>query len=117
MLRHLLAVHAEEEQEWEKIEFGMRIVKSTRSIFERQILESVTRQKNKAEYNRCALPGLTAKLGEKELDKWRAEDRKEMEKEATIEEEKIRIRKKRKAKKGGEMKFENHWTKEYEEQG
>ena len=43
----------------------------------------------KAEYNRCALPRLTAKLGEKELDKWREEDREEMEKEATIE-EKIR---------------------------
>ena len=57
---------------------------------------------NKAEYNRCALPRLTAKLGEKELNKWRAEDREEMEKEATIE-EKIRIRKKEKAKKRGDM--------------
>ena len=55
---------------------------------------------NKAEYNRCALPRLTAKLGEKDLDKWREEDRREMEKEATIE-EKIRIRKKEKAKRRG----------------
>ena len=68
MLRNLLAEHEEEEEEWEKIEFGMRIVKSTRSVFEHQILESVTIQKkrnhhimnNKAEYNRCALPRLTA---------------------------------------------------------
>ena len=59
---------------------------------------------NKAEYNRCALPRLTAKLGEKELNKWRAEDREEMEKEATIE-EKIRIRKKEKAKKRGDMNW------------
>ena len=42
----------------------MKILKSTRTAFERQILESVLIQKsrdnylmnNKAEYNRCALP-------------------------------------------------------------
>ena len=55
----------------------------------------------KAEYNRCALPRLTAKLGEKDLEKWSAEDRLEHEKEATIE-EKIRIRQKQKAKRRGE---------------
>ena len=55
---------------------------------------------NKAEYNCCALPRLTAKLGERDLDKWREEDRRELEKEATIE-EKIRIRKKEKAKRRG----------------
>ena len=46
-MRHLLAEHEEEEEDWEKIEFGMRIVKSTRSVFEHQILESVTIQKKK----------------------------------------------------------------------
>jgi hypothetical protein len=30
---------------------------------------------NKAEYNRCALPRLTAKLGEKDLERWRESDR------------------------------------------
>ena len=83
-----MAEHEEEEEDWDNIEFGMRVIKSTRSAFERQILESVTIQKmrnnhimnNKAEYNRCALPRLTAKQGEKELSKWRAEDREEMEK-------------------------------------
>ena len=44
---------------------------------------------------------MTAKLGEKELGRWRIEDRAEMEKEATIE-EKIRIRKKEKAKRRAE---------------
>ena len=44
-MRHLLAEHEAEEEDWEKIEFGMRIVKSTRSAFERQILESVTIKK------------------------------------------------------------------------
>ena len=56
---------------------------------------------NKAEYNRCALPRLTTKLGEKDLEKWREEDRLEHLREATIE-EKIRLRKKERQKKRGE---------------
>ena len=61
MLRHLLDVHEEEEETWKEVKFGMRIVKNTRSAFERQILESVMIQKsrdrhllnNKAEYNKA----------------------------------------------------------------
>ena len=106
MLRHLLMVHEDEEEECDKIEFGMRLIRSTRTAFERQILESVTIQKsrnhnimnNKAKYNRCAILRLTAKLGEKDMEKWRKEDREEMLIEASIE-EKIRMRKKDKAKK------------------
>ena len=56
---------------------------------------------NKAEYNRCALPRLTTKLGERDLEKWREEDRLEHLREATIE-EKIRLRKKERQKKRGE---------------
>ena len=105
MLRHLLAEHEEEEERWDTIEFGMKILKATRSAYERQVLESVTIQKerrhnimnNKSEWNRCALPRLTAKLGEVDLEKWREGDKEEMMREATIE-EKIRIRKKQKAK-------------------
>ena len=105
MLRHLLTVHEEEEEEWDKIKFGMRILKSTKTAFERQILESVLIQKareqnimnNKSEYNRCALPRLTAKLGERDMEKWREEDRLEHQREASLE-EKIRIRKKARAK-------------------
>ena len=37
MLRHLLAVHEDKEEEWAKIKFGMRILKSTITAFERQI--------------------------------------------------------------------------------
>ena len=96
MLRHLLEVHEEEEEDWQNIKWGMRVIKSTRSAFERQIMESVEIQKArktsrimnaKSEYNRCALPRLTARLGEKDLDKWRKEDREEQEKEASMEEE------------------------------
>ena len=102
MLRHLIQEHEEEEKDWGKIKFGMRIIKSTRSAFERQIMESVEIQKArktshilnaKAEYNRCALPRLTSKLGEKDLERWRKADREEQEKEASLE-EKIRIRRK-----------------------
>ena len=109
MLRHLLEVHEEEEKDWKMIKFGMRIIRSTRSAFECQIMESVEIQKArktsnilnaKSEYNRCALPRLTSKLGEKDLDRWRKEDREEQEKEASLE-EKIRIRKKNLAKERG----------------
>ena len=90
MLRHLLTVH--EEEEWDKIKFGMKILKTTKTAFERQILESVLIQKareqkimnNKSEYNRCALPRLTAKLGERDMERWREEDRLENKQEATI---------------------------------
>ena len=41
---------------------------------------------DKADYNKCALPRLTTRLGEKELKQWRIEDNLETEKEATIEE-------------------------------
>ena len=44
MLRHLLAEHEEEEEAWGSIEFGMKVLKSTRSAFERQILESGERR-------------------------------------------------------------------------
>ena len=109
MLRHLIDQHEEEEEDWEKIRFGMKILKATTSAFKRQIVESVLIQKernnhilnSKAEYNRCAIPRLTCKLGEKELTKWRVEDKIEQAKEATIE-EKIRIRKKEKAKRRAE---------------
>ena len=108
MLRHLLAVHEEEEETWDQVRFGMRLIRSTRTAFKRKILESVTIQKergqnlmnNKSEYNRCALPRLTAKLGEREMSKWREEDKLEMAKEASIE-ERIRMMKKKKSKERG----------------
>ena len=87
MLRHLIDQHVEEEEDWKNIRFGMKILKTTTSAFKRQIVESVLIQKernhhimnSKAEYNRCAIPRLTCKLGEKELTNWRAEDKDEEE--------------------------------------
>ena len=110
MLRHLLEAHEEEEEDWDKVKFSMKVIKYSRTAFDRQIQESVEIQRArkhrimnvKSEYNRCAIPRLTAKLGERELDKWREEDREEQRKEATIE-EKIRIRRKERAKMRAEI--------------
>ena len=77
----------------EKMIFGARIVKQARSAFNRQIGESVVIQSNKhhhllnskSEYNRCALPRLTANLGEASLSSLKLslekEQREEKEKE------------------------------------
>ena len=81
MLRHMLEVHEDEERS--EIKFGMKVLRYTRSSFERQILESVLIQgsrshhilNSRAEYNRCPIPRLVTKLGEKEMKKWREEDK------------------------------------------
>ena len=76
MIKHYFDHH--EEEELEDMEFGMRIARTTRTAFNRQILESVLIQSrktkhnilnSKSEYNRCALPRLTAKLGEETYSK------------------------------------------------
>ena len=45
MLRHLLHQHEAEEEEWGQVRFGMSIIKTHKSAFERQIGESVEIQK------------------------------------------------------------------------
>ena len=76
MLKHYFDKHAEEELE--KMKFGGRIIDKPRTAFNRQISESVTIQhqkqksfiiNSKSEYNRCALPRLTANLGEIPVEK------------------------------------------------
>ena len=73
MLRHMLEMHPGEERY--QVEFGIKVLRFTRSSFERQVLESVIIQgkrdhhilNSRAEFNRCAIPRLVTKLGEKEL--------------------------------------------------
>ena len=36
MLRHLIGEHEDEEESWSEIEFGMKVMKSTKTAFERQ---------------------------------------------------------------------------------
>ena len=66
-LKHLIEIHEDEEKE--NVRFWIRVVKFTRSSFERQILESVVIQQertkhhllnSRAEYNRCAVPSAQA---------------------------------------------------------
>ena len=99
MHRHLIEMHGGEERS--KVEFGIKVLKYTRSLFERQILESLLIQgkrdhhivNSRSEFNQCAIPRLVTKLGEKELKKWREED-KEMEQNEEKVEEQIRMLKK-----------------------
>ena len=85
MVKHYFSVHEGENPE--EMEFHMRIIKTHRSAFNRQISESVEIQNqkkdhvilnSKSEYNRCALPRLTARVGEEKfslLEKRKREDK------------------------------------------
>ena len=122
MLKHMLDKH-EKELILEKRHvdmFGIKVLKYTKTSFERQILESVLIQENshhhilnsKTEYNRCAVPRLTSKLGENLFRKWEEDDREEKRGEEILKE---RIRKMRKERNRDrrEVTFEeeNHPTK------
>ena len=73
MLKHYIENH--ENEKIEDMEFGMKIVRKPRTAFNRQVAESVLIQSNKnhhilnskSEYNQCALPRLTAMIGEESL--------------------------------------------------
>ena len=76
MLKHYFEKHHEEELE--DMIFGGKIIENARTAFTRQVNESVEIQNqktkhiilnSKSEYNRCALPRLTTKLGEINMDK------------------------------------------------
>ena len=92
MLKHIIEKHGEEEDP-DKTQFGVRVVRYTRRAFERQIIESVLIQEershfilnSKSEYNRCSLPRLTANLGNREWKKRRKEEEEEKEREAALE--------------------------------
>ena len=88
------------------------MLRFTRSSFERQILESVLIQSSRdhhilnsrSEFNRCAIPRLVTKLGEKEMKQWREKD-KEMEKmEEKIEEEIRMLKKERNRERAGHQR-------------
>ena len=72
----------------------MKIRFKARSAFERQVMESVLIQQelhkhnilnSKSEYNRCALPRLTTKIGDKEFNEWRREKLEEKQKDEELE--------------------------------
>ena len=99
ILKHLVDKH--EGENIDKIDFRMKVIKFHKSSFERQIHESVLIQSNrrhcllnsKSEFNRCAIPRLGMKLGEKEYIENREETIAEEKREAELE-EKLRIMRK-----------------------
>ena len=93
----------------DEIEFGISVLKYTRSSFERQILESCLIQENrhhhllnsKAEYNRCAVPRLTTKIGEKDYEKYEKNIEEERKKEEILEGKIRQLRKERNRERKG----------------
>ena len=113
MVKHYIECH--EEEEMEEMIFGMRIVKAHKTAFTRQISESVIIQSEKqkhvllnlkSEYNRCALPRLTAQIGEETLKKFENKNRKEKEEEKELE-KKVRVLRSTKNKKNNKYRREN----------
>ena len=91
MLKHYLTNHSEESPQ--EMIFRMKILCFKRSAYERQIHESVLIQQNrnhlllnsKSEFNRCSLPRLTVKLGDREMDELSKTLREEQKKEDELE--------------------------------
>ena len=87
LLKHAVDLHHSEDMT--KLQFGLKVLKYTRSAFERQIYESVSIEENRyhhllnsrSEFNRSAVPRLTCKLGDKSYKKYEQEIEKDMEKE------------------------------------
>ena len=101
MVKHWVDSHLEEE-EMDVNFFGVKVLQYTKSAFERQILESVIiedeRSKSnilnsKQEYNRCAIPRLATKLGDKLVGVSEEESRLDRKKEEKLEEEIRKLRK------------------------
>ena len=111
MLKHALEKHGEEE-DLGKIQFGVKVVRYTRSSFVRQVTESVIIQEernhnilnSKSEYNRCSLPRLTANLGDREWKKRAKEEKIEKERDLELEKRIVGLRKDRNQKRRGGTK-------------
>ena len=101
MLRHILDMH--EGELIADIKFGMEVIRFTRTSWERQMLESVVIQQStshnllnsKSEYNRCSLPRLSTRMGDKEYKKYEKKQELAKRKEEMLE---SRIREMRKTR-------------------
>ena len=91
ILKHIVEVH--EGVDPARIEFRMKAVKYHQSAFERQIYESVKIQSirksnillnSKSEYNRCALPRISLKLGENEFKARKDEEEEDKKREEDL---------------------------------
>ena len=102
MLKHALDKHSD--GDILKSRFGIKVIEYSRTSFERQVKESVVLQEmkdkhfllnSKSEYNRCSLPRLTTKLGEREVRENQEEEEMEKAKEMKIVERIRCLRKER----------------------
>ena len=106
ILKHYLESH--EMEELDQIEFNMKVLRFPKTAFERQIYESVAIQENrlhnllnsKSEFNRCAIPRLTLKMGEREMKEESDRRKEEMKNEEELEEKIRALRKKRNRQRG-----------------
>ena len=107
MLKHAVEVHKDEEAS--SLKFGMKVISYSKSSFERQILESTEIQRNRnhsllnsrSEYNRCAVPRIICKLGDKTFKKNEQEMNRDLEREE-LQVQKIRELKKERNRLRGE---------------
>ena len=85
--------------------------------YERQVPESVLIQQesndhnilnSKSEYNRCALPRLTTRLGEKDFEEWREEKIEEKRKEEELERKIRLLRKERNKERKSDFNIQSH---------
>ena len=91
MLSHYIDKH--DGEDLFKNRFALKVIQFTRTSFDRQILESVLLQENlhhhllnsKSEYNRCAIPRLSSKLGEQEYKKYTEEEKEEEARNKAVE--------------------------------
>ena len=87
MLKHVVDKHEGEDKS--KIQFWIRVIKYSKSSYERQINESLMIQANRnhhllnsrSEYNRCAVRRLACKLGDREFKLFEKEVEKDIKKE------------------------------------
>ena len=102
MLKPILTKHPD--QDMEQVTFGMKIIRTCKSSFERQIYELVSIQHERkehivlnsgSEYNRCSLPRLSAQIGDKEYEEYSKELEMEKEQEEKLEQQIRNLRKQR----------------------
>ena len=97
MLKHYLDQHQEEDMS--SMVFRIKIVSFKRTAYKRQIHKSVLIQQNRehnllnsrSEFNRCSLPRMTVKVGDKEMGEVANQIREEQKKKDNVEKEDKRL--------------------------
>ena len=91
MLKHFILKHQDDRPE--EMIFRMKVICFKKSAYERQVHESILIQQNrhhhllnsKSEYNRCSLPRLTVKVGEREMEEVVRKSKEEQQTEDELE--------------------------------